>query len=586
MPKSWKIRSYDQGHVAALERGAKVHPLIAQLLIGRGITRPDDVQSFLRPKLTNLRKPEELPGCLEVAEKLLAAVRSGKKITIYGDYDVDGMTGTAILRQAIRMLGGNVNYYVPMRLTEGYGLNNEAIQTLAAQGTELIVTTDCGISGIEEAQTAKAAGIELLITDHHTPGDELPDVSAIAHPQLQGTYPFPELSGSMVAFKVAWALCQLANRSINESADTKLPPPMRDFLIQAVGLAAMGTVADVMPLLDENRTLVRFALDCSLKDFPTLGLRELMNVAGVKEGKPLSSETIGFTLAPRLNAAGRLGFAQLGVELLVTDKPDRAVELAQYINGLNESRQKLEREIFKSAVRQIEEQFAPDDSAYVLADSAWHAGIIGIVSGRLSEKYNRPVILIAKDKMESKPAVGSARTIKGLHLHETLSTCSDYLVRFGGHAAAAGLTIEDKMIDLFRESFCEAAESMLPRERRAEELFIDAEFPLGAFSTNTVEQIESLAPFGQENARPMICTCGVTLSEPSKTMGQDGRHFSATFLQHQQKFRAVAFGAADWVEPINAHQGKIDIAFHPIINDFRGFTKVELQLLDWRPSGT
>ena len=235
--KKWTPKACDQGYLEALAKQANVHPLIAQLLIGRGVNTLEDVDSFLKPKLTNLRHPKELPGCQDVAEKLLVAIKADKKITVYGDYDVDGMTGTAILRQAIRLLGGRVNYYVPSRLTEGYGLNNEAIRTLAAEGTELIITNDCGINSLEEAETAKEAGVEMLITDHHTPGKQLPNVSAIAHPQIAhpqsgDTYPFPELSGAMVAFKVAWALCNLVESDKTERK--KLSQPLRDFLIQAV----------------------------------------------------------------------------------------------------------------------------------------------------------------------------------------------------------------------------------------------------------------------------------------------------------------------------------------------------------------
>jgi len=319
------------------------------------------------------------------------------------------------LRQAIRLLGGQVDYYVPARMTEGYGLNSDAVRTLASQGTQLIITVDCGINSLDEAETAKQLGVELLITDHHTPGETLPDAAAITHPLLGGmfpqfgpAYPFPHLSGSTVALKVAWALCQLAAEEVASgqglvaSGEVKVTPEMREFLMQAVGLAALGAVADVMPLIDENRALVRFALDRSLKIHAPVGLRELMKAAKVDASKTLTTEQIGFGIAPRLNAAGRLGMAQLGVELLVTEKADRAVELAEYINNLNDTRQKLEREIMRSATKQIDEFFSPDDPAYVLASTDWHPGIIGIVSGRLCEKYHRPVVLISKDKMENR----------------------------------------------------------------------------------------------------------------------------------------------------------------------------------------
>ncbi|MCL2117199.1 MAG: single-stranded-DNA-specific exonuclease RecJ [Planctomycetaceae bacterium] len=603
MPKNWIIRSFDREHVNLLERQAHIHPLLAQLLINRGVGRSEQVAAFLQPKLTDLRPPAQLPGCVETARRLLDAIRNDRKITVYGDYDVDGMTATAILRQVIRMLGGQVDYYVPTRMTEGYGLNHDAIRSLAAQGTQVMITVDCGINSIDEAQTARELGVELLITDHHTPGETLPDAAAITHPmiaerfpQYGPPYPFPHLSGSTVALKVAWALCQEGARDeepgmrdFNTNPPSLTPPPkvtpeMREFLMQAVGLAALGAVADVMPLIDENRALVRFALERSLPQYAPVGLRELMKVSKIDPAKPMTSEQIAFAIGPRLNAAGRLGLAQLGVELLVTDKPDKAAELAAYINNLNETRQKLERDIVRSATKQIEEQFSPDDPAYVLASTEWHSGIIGIVAGRLSEKYHRPVVLISKDKFENKPGVGSGRSVRGLNLCEAFAACSEYLVRSGGHAAAAGLGVEDGKIDLFRDAFCEYVASELPPELRTAELVIDAEFPFSAFDTDMVRRIDSLAPFGHGNTRPVICTRGVTLAEPPKTMGSDQRHFSATLRQHQQTMRAVAFGVAEWVEQMLRHDGPIDVAFHPVINEFRGFAKVELQLIDWKPA--
>ena len=609
MPKHWIIRSFDREHVNLLEHQAHIHPLLAQLLINRGVGLPDQVAAFLQPKLTDLRPPVLLPGCVETAQRLLNAIRDGRKITVYGDYDVDGMTATAILRQAIRLLGGQVDYYVPTRMTEGYGLNHDAIRSLAAQGTQLIITVDCGINSIDEANTAVELGVELLITDHHTPGETLPDVAAITHPMLgekfpqYGTpYPFPHLSGSTVALKVAWALCQLATEEVTRQPKTdvnteslatrnpqlatpnKVAPAMREFLMQAVGLAALGAVADVMPLIDENRALVRYALKESLPKCSPIGLRELMKTAKIDVAKPLTSEQIGFGIGPRLNAAGRLGLAQLGVELLVTEKPDRAAELAEYINNLNDTRQKIERDILRSATKQIDELFSPDDPAYVLASTEWHPGIIGIVAGRLSEKYHRPVVLIAKDKMANKPGTGSGRSIRGLNLFDAFAACSEYLVRSGGHAAAAGLGVEEDKIDSFRNAFCEYVASELSEEQRTAELIIDAEFPFSAFDVDMVRRMDSLAPFGQGNTRPVICTRGVTLAEPPKTMGSDQRHFSATLRQHQQTMRAVAFGVAEWVEQLQRHNAPIDIAFHPVINEFRGFAKVELQLLDWRPT--
>ena len=407
MAKRWHIRSHDPVSIAALQRAAGVPDVVAQLLICRGITDPSKARSFLEPKLMDLYDPETLPGCAVAARRIHAAVAARERIVIYGDYDVDGMSGTAILYLCLKLLGAEVSYYVPHRVDEGYGLNCEAVQSWGGGRAALMITVDCGISGVEEAAVARQCGLDLIITDHHTIGQQLPDAAAIVHPQLDGTYPFSGLSGSGVAFKLAWAICQQA------SGAQKVSPRMRDFLVQAVGLAALGTVADVVPLVDENRVLVHHGL-ASLAQCPTLGLATLMKIAKVEskingDGKPrLDSEDIGFSLAPRLNAAGRLAQAQLGVELLVTDRADRALELAQYIDQLNGSRQTLERSMQIAAKKQIEERFnEADDPAFVLADRGWHAGVIGIVAGRLAEKYHRPVVLVALDAMGNRPGVGS-----------------------------------------------------------------------------------------------------------------------------------------------------------------------------------
>jgi single-stranded-DNA-specific exonuclease len=577
MAKRWRMRPYDAEKIAFLEKSTGLPPVVAQLLSCRGVNRPEEAKTFLEPKLSGLRPPEELPGCRKAAECILQAIRNGEKIVVYGDYDVDGMTGTAILRQTIRHFGGDVSYYVPHRIEEGYGLNEQALKTLAEQETRLLVTVDCGITSHRETRLAQQLGMRVVVTDHHTPTETLPEAEAIAHPQLDD-YPFPGLSGSTVAFKVAWALCTLA------CGEKKVPPAVRGLLIQLVGLAAMGTIADVVPLIDENRVLVRYGLEQSLPNYPTLGLRELMKTIGL-DGEKISCDKIGFNLAPRLNAAGRLGQAQLAVELMVTDRKERATELAQYIEGLNNTRKTLERSILLSASRQAKEQFAPEeDAALVLADPEWHPGVIGIVAGRLSEKYHRPVILIAQDKMGAKPGTGSARSVPGFHLFEALNACSEHLVRFGGHAAAAGLGIDDAQIPAFREAFREYAATHLREDQSTPELWIDAEFPFSAFTHKTVGQIESLRPFGCENTKPILCSSGVQLVEPPRTMGKTEQHLSLKLEQFGKRFRAVAFNATDWIDPLSQREGPIDVAFHIGINTFRGRNSIELQLLDWRPS--
>jgi single-stranded-DNA-specific exonuclease len=578
MVKRWRICPHDPDRIAALQRAAGIPAVVAQLLLSRGIADPVRARQFLDPKLSALRDPEELPGCCDAAGQIHQAIRQGRRIVVYGDYDVDGITGTALLRQCIRMLGGDVGYYVPHRVDEGYGLNAEAIRSLASQKAEMIVTVDCGIAALQEAEQARQCGLELIVTDHHEPGRQLPQAAAIVHPALPGhDYPFPGLSGSGVALKLAWALCQQA------SGAKRVRPQMKTFLLQAVGLAALGTVADVVPLVDENRVLVRYGL-VSVKEQPTLGLGTLIQIVGLDDKPRLDAEDIAFTLGPRLNAAGRLGQAQLAVELLVTDRPERARELASYLDGLNTSRQSLERSIYLSAHKQAKEQFDPEnDPALVLADHGWHPGVIGIVAGRLAEKYHCPVVLVSWDQMGVKPGIGSARSVPGFNLRAALEACSPHLLSHGGHAAAAGLTMEQGNLEPFRADFCEQVASEITEQQRAAELAIDAEAPLGAFTLKVVEQIEQLAPFGQANARPLLCTSGVTLAEPPRPIGTGGRHLSMRLRQHNVTLRAVAFGGGEWADELAVVDRPLEVAFRPVINTFRGRRNVELHLVDWRP---
>jgi len=577
MPKRWRIHPHDGDRIDRLQQSAGVSAVVAQLLICRGICDAGAAREFLDPKLSDLRDPSSLPKCCAAADTLHAAAKARRRITIYGDYDVDGMTGTAILLKCLRMLGADVDYYVPSRINEGYGMNHNAVRALAERGTQVLVTVDCGIASVAEAETAREVGIDLIVTDHHEPAEHLPHAQAIVHPNLPGhDYPFAGLSGSGVALKLAWALCQQA------SGAKRVGPQMREFLLSAVGLAAMGTVADVVPLVDENRVLVRYGL-VSLKDNPGLGLDALMRITELNTKPALDAEDIGFVLGPRLNAAGRLGQAQLAIELLTTERPDRAEELAKYIHGLNDSRQTLERSIYRAANKQVKERFDPrQDAALVLADRGWHPGVIGIVAGRLAEKYHRPTILIAQDQLGIKPATGSARSVPGFDLHAALTRCSDYLIGHGGHAAAAGLTIDDQRIDEFRTAFCETVEQEITEESRVAELNIDAEAPLSAFTLKVVDQIEQLGPFGQANARPLLCSSGVSLAEPPRAMGSGGHHLALKLTQHNVTLRAVAFGGGEWAEEITAAGGPLDVAFRPVINTFRGRRNVELHLVDWQ----
>jgi single-stranded-DNA-specific exonuclease len=576
MRKRWRIHSHDADRVRTLEREAGVSSVVAQLLICRGIDDGQQARKFLDCKLTHLREPAGLSGASQAAERIFAASGAGRRIMIYGDYDVDGITGSAILWRCLKLLGADVGCYVPHRIEEGYGLHASALETLYGKGARTVITVDCGISGVEAARKSRELGMELVVTDHHDPGAELPGADVVVHPRMAGSTAYAGLCGSGVAFLLAWEICRCA------AGSKKVSEAMKAFLMEAVGLVALGTVADVVPLLDDNRILVKHGL-IGLKERPNLGMAALLKLTGLDQKSRLESEDLSFTLAPRLNAAGRLGQAQLAVELLTTSSPDRAAALASYIHELNDQRQSIELSVLRAAGKQAREEFDPEnDAALVLCGRGWHPGVIGIVAGKLADKYHRPVAVISMDEMGQRPASGSARSPAGIPLSEVLAACSDLLVSHGGHSAAAGFKIEESRIEAFREEFVEQV-SAVSGGPPAAELWIDAEAPLSALTYQSVSQLDQLAPFGQGNTRPRMCATGVRMAGPPKALGGQGRHLSVRVEQEGVGLRAVAFGAGDRLEELAAICGPLSIAFRPKINEFRGMRSVELELDDWQP---
>lgn len=574
----WQFTPHDVEAAKDLAKSCGISPIVARLLLQRGISTADAVNAFLKPKLTDLRNPALLPGIVEATDRIMVFVRSKEPIVVYGDYDADGMTGTSILFLCLKKLGANVSYYLPSRSEEGYGLHVESVERLAELGKRLIITVDCGIACVEAASRCRDLGVGLVITDHHGYGDQLPEADAIVHPALPGSdYPFHGLCGAGVAFKLAWSLAQSA------AGGDKVDEAMRKLLLQLLSLAAIGTVADVVPLIDENRIIVKSGLRSLVAD-PLLGIRKLLQSAKLESATNLTSEDIAFGLAPRLNAAGRLSQAQLGVELLTTQDESRAEALASYIETLNANRESIERSILLAANKQAREVHSlNDDSAIVVAHAGWHVGVIGIVAGKLAERFHKPVVVIALDPLGGKPGTGSARSPNGVDLHKALQSCSSLLAGSGGHAAAAGLKIDEHNVPAFRAAFCEACAEQLQHTASDKIIRIDVEAPLGQLDLATVALIESLAPFGASNPRPLFYASGVQLAEPPKTMGKTSKHLSISFMQHQTRLRAVAFGQAEhWLADLVACTTPLDIAFRPITNEFRGFRKVELHLVEWR----
>jgi len=571
LEKIWHLLPFDSAAIQRLARQAEVPEIVAQVLLNRGLDDPVRARRFLESNLSGLRAPEQLPGANSAAERLWQAVQSRRRMTVYGDYDVDGVTGTAILLQTLNILGADADYYVPNRLEEGYGVNIEALRQLAAAGTQVVVTVDCGIASLAEAEEARRLGLELIVTDHHQMKSELPCAAAIVHPQIGETpYPFDGLSGAGVAFKLAWLLGTLA------SGGPKVEARLRETLLDAVGLAALGLVADVMPLQDENRVIVKHGLH-RLAHQPTPGLKALVEAAGLG-GKPVRAEDVAFKLAPRLNSAGRLGCARLVVELLTTPSEARARDLAAYLERQNQKRQFTERQVMAVAREQIARGDIASAPALVLACEEWHAGVIGIVAGRLAEQFGRPCLMISVGR---DVATGSGRSVAGFPLHEALAECGDELLGHGGHAAAAGFRLRPDRIDVFRERFFAAATGRLPAGPIAPRLVLDAEVPLAALTHRLVKHLDALEPYGSANPRPRFLATDLKLvGEPRKIGGGD-RHLSFRVSQGATTLRAVAWGLAERADELAA-AGRCCLAFVPRINEWNGYSSVEIEVADFQ----
>jgi single-stranded-DNA-specific exonuclease len=577
--KTWHLLPHDPDAIGRLAAALQVQPIVAQLLLNRRVSDPDQARRFLDAPLAGLHPPELLPGIPEAAGRLYDAALAGRRICVYGDYDVDGTTGTAILLQVLRLLGAEPDFYVPHRLEEGYGLNGEALRQIAESGAKIVVTVDCGVASLREADVARDLGLELIVTDHHEPKERRPDAAVVVHPRLSpGQYPFGGLSGSGVAFKLAWKLAQLG------SGGDKVTQRYRDFLLDAVVLASLGTVADVVPLHDENRIFVRAGLN-RLRQAPSVGLRALIEAAGLSAAAELRAGDVAFKLAPRLNAAGRLGCARLVVELLTTTSPQRAADHARYLEQQNAERQTIERRMVAQA-REIAERDFAQAPALVLASADWHGGVIGIVAGRLAEQYARPVLMIAVRQGDNgglPVGHGSGRSVPGFALHEALKACGDCLISHGGHRAAAGFKVRADAIDAFRDRFCAYAAAQFPDGPPGPRLILDAEVPLSALTMGLLKEIDRLEPYGSENGRPVFLAGGLEIQGQPRRMGGGERHMSFRVSQNGTTLRAVAFGMGERFDELMSDGGRCCLAFTPKINEWQGYRSVELEVVDFRP---
>ena len=556
--RQWSVASPDAALRSALP------PLLASILAARGIHSGDQAQQLLSPGGESLLSPLLMLGMDQAAARVRLALERGEQIAVYGDYDVDGITATCLLTEFLSGEGGAVLPYIPGRLEEGYGLNREAIASLARQGVTLIVTVDCGITAVEEAACAASLGVELVITDHHECKAALPAAAAVVDPRRAGCpYPFKCLAGVGVALKLVLALGGPARRD--------------ELLERYADLAAIGTVADVMSLTGENRTIVRLGLE-ALRRTGRPGLRALLHEAGLDE-RPLTATAIGYTLAPRINASGRMGCASLAGELLLTDDPARGEELSRALCDLNRERQAIEAEIYTECQAMAEAR--PQRHALVLAGEQWHQGVVGIVASRLAEKYSCPAFMICLQDGKGK---GSCRSFAGFNLFAALERCAPLLEGFGGHALAAGFTIREENIPAFAAAMNDYVCACTGGEEMVSALDIDGELDdVGLLTLEGVEGLELLEPYGAGNPKPVFSLSGCLVSAVNEVGG--GRHLKLKLTASGRSFDAIFFSAT--AEEAGVGPGdRVDVAFTPQINEYRGWRSVQLQLCDLRPALT
>ncbi len=518
---------------------------------------------------------------MAVASALLEALRAGKSIAIYGDYDVDGITSTAILWHAARAIepGARLRTYVPHRIDEGYGLNAEAIRSLAAEGIEFVITVDCGVTAVAEARLARELGVELVITDHHRPREDgvLPDARAIAHPSLPGReHRFTDCCAAAVAWKLAWGLFDLVAGS---PEGHRLPAVLRFTLSSLLPLAAIGTIADVMPLVGENRAIVKHGL-AGIRKTRIEGIDALLTLGDI--GADVDSETIGFRLAPRLNAVGRLDSAEVAVRLMTTASGEECRRIVRELDALNTERRKTERAIFDHACRLARERGMDRDDrrAIVLAHPEWHAGVVGIVCSRLVEAFGRPTILMQQIDDLCK---GSGRSIRGFSLVDAIHGCGEMPLKSGGHDHAAGVTLRADRLDAFCEAFIGYANAQLSPEDLVQGISIDTTATLGELHEDAVRACERLSPFGRGNPRPMVLVENVTVTAPPKLMGQEKQHLLLTVRQESGPFlRLKWWNGRAHLEHVQ-QRARLDVVIEPKIDRYLGNESVEAEVRDVRP---
>ncbi len=571
--RRWSLRQPDASAVRELERRTSLPPLAAGLLVSRGFADPEAAATHLLASPQGLHDPFLLEGMEAATERLARAIRDGERLLVHGDYDVDGVTGTALLMRLFELLGARATWHIPNRLIDGYSFGEHSVERAIATEAGVVISVDNGTSAHTVIDRLAEHGVDTVVTDHHeAPAGPLPNATAIVNPKLPGSrYPWRELCGGAVAFKLAWGLAQKVLGTKRVSTELKA------FLEEATAYVAIATVCDVVPLLDENRVFARFGLK-ALESTRHPGLVALLSTAGLS-GRALTAEDVAFQIGPRINASGRLGGAETAVELFLATEAPAARRLAARLDELNQTRKTIEAEVLALALEQARAFEDPDEHpVLVLAGDGWHQGVVGIVAARLAETFHRPALVIGFDGEVGR---GSARTVEGFSILEAMHAGAESFVRYGGHAQAAGCEIKRGAVDDVRSSICARARELLAESpANAPELGIDAELPLTAMDEHLMHHLDRLAPFGEGNEKPVLVSRGVHLAQAPRQVGSDRSHLLLTLREGRHVLRGMAFRMGERAPELRLGE-PFDVVYTPRWNTFRGETNLELEVLDF-----
>ena len=563
-PKAWVLRTPAAPELSVqLAADLGVSETFARLLANRGFTTIEQVHDFLEPSMDRLLDAFTMRDMDLAVTRVLRAVDDREQILVYGDYDVDGITSTSLLTATLTALGAKVTYFIPDRIRDGYGLSERGVDVARKRRVKLIITADCGITATNEVKLAKAAGIEVLVTDHHEPLGELPEAVAVLNPKRKDCpYPFKDLAGVGVVFKLVQGLAARRPEA--------LPP---SFVLGHLDFVALGTIADVVPLLGENRIFAKIGLE-QLCTSEKPGIIALKEVAGLKTRR-VESGHVAYILAPRINAAGRLGNAESGVRLLLSNEPSAAAIIAESLEEDNTNRKKIDESTLEDALSQLK-RYGPElPPAIVLWSDRWHPGVLGIVASRLIERFHRPTILIACDGDEGK---GSGRSVPGFDVHHALQECSDLLIGFGGHSYAAGLTILTENLEAFQERLCAVVRDRIRPDDYIPKLAIDGPIQLDDLNEALVEFLDRLSPFGIGNAEPLFIADDVRLASPPMVVSRN--HLKMSIRQNGREMDCIGFGMGHMAGPLSTEAGRISVAFVPTINVWQNRSRLQLKLRD------